>query len=178
MFSFSGSKKTVPVTIDGKTYDLPRFGVDQFAEWAEQRREANTQRALSEAGVTDKESRARFRAYFTPPVADYGEQLREVSQTSIGAAYVIRHCMKRAGVPADQIEAVLEADLPDLVELAQALTLAKPAATAVDGMVAESDEASADPLSDPNGGSDGSPSTGKDSTPDSSTPTGLSMSAA
>lgn len=168
MFSFPGTRKTVPVIVGDKTYDLPRFGMDRFAEWAEQRREADTQRAMNEAGVSDKEQRGRWRTYFSTPTIDVGRQLYEIGSTAAGVAYVIRDCMKRADVPADQIEIVLESDPIQLGDLAQALTDAEPAAKAADAMVAEEDEASDDPLSVPSGGSDASTSTGTPSTPDSS----------
>lgn len=175
MFSFSTTHAApIPVTIDGKTYQVPRFLQPDLAKWVAHLEEKVASAALAQ--LEDRRERARFLFSFQPPPVDMLDAL-DRTRTPEGVEYVLRTCLTAAGVDAETIDKLIKfGDTVDKSVLVRKLTETDAAGPVIDALAGnEEQEPSDDPLSNTGDGgtpiSDAAPSTGASSTPSSGQPT-------
>jgi hypothetical protein len=155
----------IPITIDGKSYSLPRFLLPAFEKMAAKMLESQRKTAASE--IAEPEKRAAFLMYYDPVPIDIAAVFQQVT-TPTGAANIVRQQMQLAGVPDSDIDAVIENGDP-----MQIRALADRLANGVRGTVtvgADVEARKESPLVSPPGASDGSQGTGEPTTPDSPQP--------
>lgn len=138
-----------PIKVNGKEYKVPRFLSAEFKAYVAAEREKAYTEALAE--IPDQDSRARFRLYHQKPPVDVLYVAKELT-TPEGAEHVIRTCLAKAGVPAEEIEGFVVNVDPELQRsLADELRSGN-------GMIATQLAASGDP------GDAGNPTTGQSPT--------------
>lgn len=138
-----------PIKINGKPYDVPRFLLRQVKEWAVNRQNAAKESAL--AVLPDADARARFLLYHQPPAVDVA-YIAQLLTASEGIEHIVRDCLKRANVPAEDITGLLENADPLLIRrLADELRSGN-------GVIADQLASSGDP------GAAGNPPTGQSHT--------------
>lgn len=109
----------VPVRINGKSYNVPRFLMPQLAEWGAAKVQEQLDNAL--AGL-DAEQRARVMMYWQTPPVDVLTLLQEL-RTPAGIEYLLRAQLAKAGVPKGDIDGMLTyADPLHLRNLAQVVS--------------------------------------------------------
>jgi hypothetical protein len=160
------------INIDGKAFQLPRFLGPAFIALSAKLKKERVDEAMAELGDHTAEERARFRTFWQSPPMD----TRFVAQYALspeGTAYVVDHCLAKAGVAEADRKRVLEENDPLLLRnLADELTFA---ARLNERLKIEGEDAS--PLPESPVASSGSPATGGPITGDSSAPTATSTAA-
>ncbi len=163
------------VTIDGTTYQLPRFLLPQFKEWADVARKERVALILEQ--FTTPQERAQHLSWWEPPIQDIA-MLVDRAREPGGIEFVVNRSMDLAGVPADIRQRVLRGDALQLRELALQLTMAsavksnlKAQGPVKDAPAGESQSSSQPSASESKNTSDGSPATGDATTPASDTST-------
>lgn len=125
-FSFTTAHPApVPVTINGTTYQVPRFLLPEFKARAAEHRK----RVIAEATAhLDPETKARFLTYYAPPPVDTASVARELL-TPAGVEELLRTQFKAASVPAADVDSLLTLADPVLLRnLAEELSTAQQAA--------------------------------------------------
>lgn len=136
----------VPIRINGKAYQIPRFLLPAQREWAALKVKEQEDAAL--AYLPDADAKARFRLFFRPPPIDL-LTLADEGRTPDGVAYVLAAQFDKAGVPPEDRDALLaNGDPVQLRALADKVLSARQAAAT---LAADSNEpgAKADPTNGP-----------------------------
>lgn len=99
----------IDIKIDGKPYSVPRFKRKDWLKWGA---EIDAERVDQATAGMDAGSRCKFLMLYPPAPVDEHELSRRI-QTTAGKEYLLRICLKRASVPDDEIEKLLEQGEPE-----------------------------------------------------------------
>lgn len=158
----------VPIKINGKGYNVPRFLLPAMREWAAKQVQAQIDLALAQ--LPDADAKARFMMFFSPPPTDVMTIMQE-SRSPDGVDFVLRMQLEKAGVPAEERDAMLAfGDPQQLRALAKQVCSADQAGAQLAGDSNDPGAKGNPPSGQPHT-SDGSPATTATTSPASPQPT-------
>jgi hypothetical protein len=115
----SRTTRSIPIEIGDKTYTLAQWKRDDWKAWGDKLDARRMEEAIRD--VSDPQLRARITAYFPQAPFTLPDLLARVD-TTWGTDEIVSQALLKAGVPADQIQTVLDnTDHNDLHQLAVGL---------------------------------------------------------
>lgn len=157
----------VPIKVNGKPYQVPRFLLPEQEAWVALKVQEQIDKATAHL---DDDAKARFLMFFQPPPADVLALIEE-QRSPAGVRYILETQLPKAGIPDADVRAMLAHGDPLLLRrLADRVGSARDAATQFASESGDEGK-TADPPTGPGPASAAAPVTGA-STPDASpTPT-------
>lgn len=150
----TGTATPVTITINGKSYNLPRFLLPQMKEYTAERTKAHADAATAHF---DPDTKARFLIYFQPVPIDVFDMAKWARSADGGAMEIFDRQMKAAGVPDEDRAAVIaNSDPVAVAKVAEDLASSKQASAGAKNMTEDNES----PLAGQPGASQDSPGAG------------------